>query len=82
MEAIQGFLQEPHDVTSQKTAIFIVTAVKTSNLTTGLGYNVQWFMGTGKTKGNQLLPPSRVLWATKIGRNRETQNFTIKMTRI
>jgi hypothetical protein len=25
--------QEPHDVTSQKTAFFIVTAVKTSNLT-------------------------------------------------
>jgi hypothetical protein len=27
------FLQEPHGVTSQKTAFFIVTAVKTSNLT-------------------------------------------------
>jgi hypothetical protein len=27
------FLQEPHDVTSQKMAFFIVTAVKTSNLT-------------------------------------------------
>jgi hypothetical protein len=27
------FLQEPHDVTSQKTPFFIVTAVKTSNLT-------------------------------------------------
>jgi hypothetical protein len=27
------FLQEPHGVTSQKTALFIVTAVKTSNLT-------------------------------------------------
>jgi hypothetical protein len=26
-------LQEPHGVTSQKTAFFIVTAVKTSNLT-------------------------------------------------
>jgi hypothetical protein len=26
-------LTEPHDVTSQKTAFFIVTAVKTSNLT-------------------------------------------------
>jgi hypothetical protein len=28
------FLQEPHGVTSQKTSFFIVTAVKTSNLTT------------------------------------------------
>jgi hypothetical protein len=27
------FLQEPHGLTSQKTAFFIVTAVKTSNLT-------------------------------------------------
>jgi hypothetical protein len=27
------FLQEPHCVTSQKTTFFIVTAVKTSNLT-------------------------------------------------
>jgi hypothetical protein len=27
------FLQQPHGVTSQKTAFFIVTAVKTSNLT-------------------------------------------------
>jgi hypothetical protein len=26
------FLQEPHDVTSQKTAFFIVTAMRTSNL--------------------------------------------------
>jgi hypothetical protein len=26
-------LKEPHDLTSQKTALFIVTAVKTSNLT-------------------------------------------------
>jgi hypothetical protein len=28
------FLQEPHGVTFQKTPFFIVTAVKTSNLTT------------------------------------------------
>jgi hypothetical protein len=28
------FLQEPHGVTTQKTPFFIVTAVKTSNLTT------------------------------------------------
>jgi hypothetical protein len=28
------FLQEPHGVKSQKTAFFIVTAVKTSNVTT------------------------------------------------
>jgi hypothetical protein len=27
-----GFLQEPHGVTTQKTPFFIVTAVKTSNL--------------------------------------------------
>jgi hypothetical protein len=28
-----GSLQEPHGVTSQKTPFFIVTAVKTSNIT-------------------------------------------------
>jgi hypothetical protein len=28
-----GFLQEPHGVISQKTSFFIVTAVKSSNLT-------------------------------------------------
>jgi hypothetical protein len=28
-----SFLQEPHGVTSQKTPFFIVTAMKTSNLT-------------------------------------------------
>jgi hypothetical protein len=37
MEALSSpkrrFLQEPHGVTSQKTPFFIVTAVKTSNLT-------------------------------------------------
>jgi hypothetical protein len=27
------FLQEPHDITSQKTAFFILAAMKTSNLT-------------------------------------------------
>jgi hypothetical protein len=31
------FLQEPHSVSSQKTAFFIVTAVKTSNLTCNYG---------------------------------------------
>jgi hypothetical protein len=30
---LRRFFQEPHGVTSQKTASFIVTAVKTSNLT-------------------------------------------------
>jgi hypothetical protein len=30
---LRRFLQEPHDVTSQKTAFFIITALKTSNLT-------------------------------------------------
>jgi hypothetical protein len=37
MEAIRSsetrLLQEPHGVTSQKTALFIVSAVKTSSLT-------------------------------------------------
>jgi hypothetical protein len=37
MKAIRSYkttvLQEPHDVTSQKTAFFIVTAVKTSSFT-------------------------------------------------
>jgi hypothetical protein len=31
------FLQEPHGVTTQKTPFFIVTAVKTSNLTVYTG---------------------------------------------
>jgi hypothetical protein len=30
---VLAVLQEPHGVTSQKTAFFVVTAVKTSNLT-------------------------------------------------
>jgi hypothetical protein len=33
MEAKRWFLQEPHAVTSQQMAFFIVTAVKTPNLT-------------------------------------------------
>jgi hypothetical protein len=32
------FLKEPHGVTTQKTPFFIVTAVKTSNLTTEFVY--------------------------------------------
>jgi hypothetical protein len=35
-----GFLQEPHGVTTQKTPFFIVTAVKTSNLTKNLMISV------------------------------------------
>jgi hypothetical protein len=31
--ALVWFLQEPHGITTQKTPFFIVTAVKTSNLT-------------------------------------------------
>jgi hypothetical protein len=31
-----GTTQEPHGVTTQKTQFFIVTAVKTSNLTTNM----------------------------------------------
>jgi hypothetical protein len=34
------FLQEPHSVTSQKTPFFIVTAVKTSNVTQMLFHSV------------------------------------------
>jgi hypothetical protein len=34
--AKRRFLQEPHGVTTQKTPFFIVTAVKTSNLTTSI----------------------------------------------
>jgi hypothetical protein len=30
---VAGFIQDPHGVTTQKTPFFIVTAVKTSNLT-------------------------------------------------
>jgi hypothetical protein len=33
-----GTIQEPHGVTSQKTPFFIVTAVKTSNLTQHISY--------------------------------------------
>jgi hypothetical protein len=33
LRRIRRFVQEPHSVTSQKTAFFIVTAVKTLNLT-------------------------------------------------
>jgi hypothetical protein len=33
-----SFLQEPHGVTTQKTPFFIVTAVKTSNLTQWVPY--------------------------------------------
>jgi hypothetical protein len=40
------FLQEPHGVTSQKTAFFIVTAVKTSNLTTFTKFIVNNFSQT------------------------------------
>jgi hypothetical protein len=32
------FLQEPHGVTSQKTPFFIITALKTSNLTIGYSF--------------------------------------------
>jgi hypothetical protein len=36
-------LQEPHGVTSQKTALFIVTALKTSNLTYSIFYSkINW----------------------------------------
>jgi hypothetical protein len=38
------FLQEPHGVTSQKTPFFIVTAVKTSNLTQLVGWLVGWLV--------------------------------------
>jgi hypothetical protein len=47
------FLQEPHGVTSQKTAFFIVTAVKSSNLTNwkdldvGRNIIVQWILERG-----------------------------------
>jgi hypothetical protein len=44
MEAICSsetwFLQEPHGATSQKTAFFIVTAVKTTNLTMNSGIRI------------------------------------------
>jgi hypothetical protein len=43
-----GFLQEPHGVTTQKTPFFIVTAVKTSNLTSeyhGFEFGVHCFLG-------------------------------------
>jgi hypothetical protein len=37
------FLQEPHRVTSQKTAFFIVTTVKSTSLTENyIGYPVNW----------------------------------------
>jgi hypothetical protein len=39
-----GFLQEPHGVTTQKTPFFIVTAVKTSNLTLSFLYTKYSYM--------------------------------------
>jgi hypothetical protein len=39
MKGMKEFLQEPHGVTCQKTAFFIVTAVKTSNLKQIIGYS-------------------------------------------
>jgi hypothetical protein len=33
LRSVRRFLQEPHGVTTQKTPFFIVTAMKTSNLT-------------------------------------------------
>jgi hypothetical protein len=45
------FLQEPHDVTSKKTAFFIGTAVKTSNLT------YEWlYQGTQSRQFDLLFP--------------------------
>jgi hypothetical protein len=42
--ALVKFLQEPHGVTSQKTAFFLVTAVKTLNLTKRMfGLCFCWF---------------------------------------
>jgi hypothetical protein len=47
MEALSSFetsvLKEPRGVTSQKTAFFIVTAVKTSNLTNKAPYEILLF---------------------------------------
>jgi hypothetical protein len=40
-ERMLWFLQEPHGVTSQKTAFFIVTAVKTSTLTQRKHFSTQ-----------------------------------------
>jgi hypothetical protein len=46
------FLQEPHDVTSQKTPFFIVTAVKTLNFTDlSLVWGCRWF----KTKHCEII---------------------------
>jgi hypothetical protein len=39
------FLQEPHGVTSQKTPFFIVTAMKTPNLTQTLSFSRACFIG-------------------------------------
>jgi hypothetical protein len=39
-----GFLKQPHGVTSQNTAFFSVTAVKTSNLIQNLSFNTDRFL--------------------------------------
>jgi hypothetical protein len=44
-------LQEPHGVTSQKTAFSIVTAVKTSNLTVHAVFVAYQYSGDGKPVG-------------------------------
>jgi hypothetical protein len=36
-------ITKPHDVTSQKTTFFIVTAVKTSNLTFGVKFENEFY---------------------------------------
>jgi hypothetical protein len=52
------FLQEPHGVTTQKTPFFIVTAVKTSNLTSTI----------------RIIKSRRMMWAGHVARIGEKKN--------
>jgi hypothetical protein len=60
------FLQEPHDVTSQKTSFFIVSVVQTSNLTL---YLFRHF------PGKPLLPFK--CWTLVVSRYKSPQIFKI-----
>jgi hypothetical protein len=63
-EEPSAFLQEPHGVTSKKTPFFIVTAVKTSNLTEDLLFHnyaghaiekwLRYYATNGKVVGSRL----------------------------
>jgi hypothetical protein len=66
-----GFLQEPHGVTTQKTPFFIVTAVKTSNLT---GFFYVCRIASSQETGTSTSRP-RAGFVLKIVRVRPSSHF-------